>query len=57
MLAAVEELAPVIGIKPACEVLGVKRATLYRRKCRHRRAGGEPTSLDYIENRLPPQQA
>lgn len=30
MIAAVEELAPVIGTKPACEVLGVKRATLYR---------------------------
>jgi len=32
MFAAVNELEPVIGIKPACELLGVKRATLYRRR-------------------------
>jgi len=30
MIAAVNELAPVIGTKPACELLGVKRPTLYR---------------------------
>jgi len=28
----VNELEPVIGTKPACEVLGVKRPTLYRRR-------------------------
>ena len=32
MIAAVEELSPVIGTKPACEALGVTRATLYRRR-------------------------
>lgn len=32
MIAAVEELSPVIGTKPACDVLGVARATLYRRR-------------------------
>lgn len=32
MIAAVEELAPAIGTKPACERLGVKRPTLYRRR-------------------------
>ncbi len=32
MIAAVNELSPVIGTKPACELLGVKRATLYRRR-------------------------
>ena len=30
MVQAVNELSPVIGAKPACELLGVKRATLYR---------------------------
>lgn len=29
---AVETLAPSVGIKPACEALGISRATLYRRK-------------------------
>ncbi|MBA3432119.1 MAG: hypothetical protein H0U16_11655 [Actinobacteria bacterium] len=32
MMAAVGELEAVIGTKPACELLGVKRATLYRRR-------------------------
>ena len=32
MFAAVEELAPVIGTKPACELLGVNRATVNRRR-------------------------
>lgn len=35
MIAAVEELSPVIGTKPACDVLGVTRATLYRRRRSH----------------------
>ncbi len=32
MFAAVNELETVIGTKPACEVLGVKRPTLYRKR-------------------------
>lgn len=32
MIAAAEELAPVLGTKGACEILGVSRATLYRRR-------------------------
>ncbi len=32
MMTAVGELEAVIGTKPACDVLGVKRATLYRRR-------------------------
>ena len=32
MIAASEELAPVLGSKAACEILGVARATLYRRR-------------------------
>lgn len=32
MIAAVQELELLIGTKPACEVLGVTRATLYRRR-------------------------
>ncbi len=32
MIAAVGELEVVIGTKPACEVLGVTRATVYRRR-------------------------
>lgn len=33
MIAAVEELSAVIGTKPACEMLGVTRASVYRRRC------------------------
>jgi hypothetical protein len=32
MIAAAEELAPAVGAKTACQVLGVARATLYRRR-------------------------
>ena len=32
MMTAVGELEAVIGTKPACDVLGVKRDTLYRRR-------------------------
>jgi hypothetical protein len=29
---AVEEIAPIVGTRPACQALGVAPATIYRRR-------------------------
>lgn len=42
MIAAAEELAPVVGSAAACRVLGVSRATLYRRRTPPAPAPGPP---------------
>ena len=38
---AVEQLAPVVGLKRACEALSINRATLYRRRARQATTSGE----------------
>ena len=33
-MAAVDQLSPLVGVKPACQVLAVPRASWYRRRSR-----------------------
>ena len=33
-MAAVDQLSPLVGVKPACQALAVPRATWYRRRSR-----------------------
>src|SRR5436305_11527670 len=34
-MAAVDQLSPLVGVKPACQALAVPRASWYRRRSRH----------------------
>lgn len=51
MIAAATELAPAVGSKTACGVLGVARATLYRR----RKPAGEPGTPEEPGKRTSPR--
>ena len=43
---AVEQLAPTVGLKRACEALGINRATFYRRQ-------GATSRESYVRPQLP----
>jgi putative transposase len=52
MIAAAENLAPEVGLKPVCEALGVPRATVYR----HRHPRPQPVARPKPERTLSPTE-
>lgn len=53
---AVEHLAPTVGLKRACEVLSINRATLYRRRRRQAATACEPASRPAPPLKLDPPE-
>ena len=55
-MTATEQLGGIVGVKPACEALGVARATVYRRR-RRVRGQGDDERVAVAVHRSPPARA